>query len=126
METGPIAAFERRISVQDSLLRYCYLQLTDTSRFREAKLYRGSNPLRSASKSELQRNSAVLSSEIREICPFLAIMLKQTGPQRTDRRTAKAAFVLAFLWRAAVQSGFEESRRGMQCDHNPGIQPQRS
>ncbi len=48
METGPIAAFERRISVQNSLLRYCYLQLTDTSRFREAKLYRRfeSTPLR--------------------------------------------------------------------------------
>jgi len=48
METGPIAKLERRVFVQNSLLRLCYLQLTDTPGFRGTKLYRGfeSLPLR--------------------------------------------------------------------------------
>ena len=41
----------------------------------------GSNPTLSASKSSLQRNCAALSLEIRERCPFLAILPPQTGLQ---------------------------------------------
>src|SRR5271165_2612497 len=39
METGPNAKFARRVSLQDSLLWFCYLQLTDTPGFRSPKPY---------------------------------------------------------------------------------------
>jgi hypothetical protein len=42
-----------------------------------------SNHTPSATQSELQRNSAALSTEIRDSCPFSAILPQQTGPQRT-------------------------------------------
>ncbi len=70
METGPNAKFARRVSQQDSLLCFCYLQLTDTPGLRGPKLYRGfeSIPLRhSVSTAE---NICGFSLEIRETCPY--------------------------------------------------------
>ena len=66
-----------------------------------------SNPDLSASKSELQRNSAALSREIRETCPYFVIFRPQTGLETTHCPTAKGAVVQAFLSRAHVQSGFK-------------------
>jgi hypothetical protein len=83
----------------------------------------GSNPSLSATQSGVQRNSAVLSPEIRQICPFLAIIPQQTGPQRTDCSAENWVTDPIFLWRADARSGFEESIRRMQCDHKPGIWP---
>ena len=72
------------------------------------------NPTLSASKSELQRNFAALSPEIREICPFFAIIPQQTGPQRTD---CSAGNVPAFLRRAHAQSGFKQDKaNGMRSE----------
>ena len=42
-----------------------------------------------------------------------------------DYSAVKGVTVPAFLWRVHVQSGFKEGNRRMQCDHKPGIRPQR-
>jgi hypothetical protein len=65
-----------------------------------------------------------LPPEIRETCPFFAILACQSGLERTHCLAAKAVTVLAFLWRAHSQSGFKEGIRRMQCDQTPGIRPQ--
>jgi len=59
--------------------------------------------------------------EIRERCPFFAIVLQQTGLQRPDCSGEIGVTVPAFLWRAHAQSGFTESVRRMQCDQKLGI-----
>lgn len=82
---------------------------------------RGSNPFLSASKSQLQRNSAALSLEIRERFEFFAIVPQQTGLQRTDCSGENGVTVLAFLWTARAQSGFNERTRRMQCDQKARI-----
>jgi hypothetical protein len=46
---------------------------------------------------------------MRETCPFFAIILRQTGLQRTDCVTPKVATAPAFLRRAHEQSGFKEA-----------------
>ena len=91
METGPIATLERHISAQDSLLRYCYLQLTDTSGFRGRKLYRGfeSLPLRHAVWTA--EKLGYLFAEMREQCPHFAIIPRQIGLQRTDCSASKVS-----------------------------------
>ena len=47
------------------------------------------------------------TSEIRENCPYFAIVPGQTGLQRTHCSAAKAVTVPAFLRKAHVQSGFK-------------------
>lgn len=59
--------------------------------------------------------------EIRERCPFFAIVLQQTGLQRPDCSGEIGVTVPAFLWRAHAQSRFTESFRRMQCDQELGI-----
>jgi hypothetical protein len=80
-----------------------------------------SNPNLSATQSGLQRNSATLSAEIRETCPYFGIIRTQSGLQRTDCPPVNAVAELAFLRRAHRQSGFTEDSRRMQCDQRPGI-----
>jgi hypothetical protein len=55
-----------------------------------------SNHTSSATQSILQRNSAALSTEIRESCPFFAILPRQTGLQRTDCSAAKGTLFPLF------------------------------
>jgi hypothetical protein len=76
----------------------------------------GSNPSLSATQSGLQRNTTRLCREIREICPYFAIIPRQTGLRRTDCSEVEAITAMTFLWKAYVQSGFTESVRRMQCD----------
>jgi hypothetical protein len=69
----------------------------------------GSNLTLSATQSELQRNSAATYPKIRETCPYFAIFRPQTGLERMDCSAAKSLTVLAFLWGAHAQSGFEKA-----------------
>jgi hypothetical protein len=86
---------------------------------------RGSNPFLSATQSGLQRNFAALSPEIRERCPFFAIIPQQIALQRTDCSAENGVTVPAFLRGLLAQSGFKEGIRRMQYDQKQGIQPQR-
>jgi hypothetical protein len=54
----------------------------------------GSNPSPSATQSGLQRKLAPLSPEVREGCPYFAIIPRQTGLRRTHCSASNAA-----LWR---------------------------
>ena len=85
----------------------------------------GSNPSLSATQSALQRNSAVLSPEIRAICPFFAIIPQRTGLRRTDCSDENRGTVPAFLCRAHEQSGFVEGVRRLECDQMTRIQRER-
>ena len=44
----------------------------------------GSNPSPSATQSGLQRIPGLVFRQIRELCPFSAMSVRQTGLQRTD------------------------------------------
>jgi hypothetical protein len=81
----------------------------------------GSNRTLSASKSELQTKSAARSREMRETCPYFAIIPRQTGLQRTDCSAENGVTVPAFLRRAHGQSGFNKGLRRMQCDRKSGF-----
>jgi hypothetical protein len=75
------------------------------------------------SRARLQRSPCCLRAwrncpEIRETCPYFAIVPTHTGLQRTDCSAAKAVTVPAFLGPHA-QSGFKEGIRRMQCDQKP-------
>ena len=59
-----------------------------------------------ATQSGLQRNSAAPYREMRETCPYFAILPRLTGLQGTDCSAAKSVTVLVFLWMAHRQSGF--------------------
>lgn len=85
METGPNAKFARWVSLQDSLLWFCYLQLTDTPWFRSPKSYRGfeSLSLRHAVWTAEKSCPSFLQPS-RELCPFSAISARQTGLRRMD------------------------------------------
>ena len=52
----------------------------------------GSTPSLSATQSGLQRNSAILSLKMRDICPFFAIIPQQTGLRRTRKPSAAVCF----------------------------------
>jgi hypothetical protein len=80
-----------------------------------------SNHTSSATQSRLQRIPAGISRQIRETCPYFAILPRQTGLERTNYSAVKSVTVPAFLWMAQTQSGFEESMRRMQCDHKQRI-----
>jgi hypothetical protein len=67
-----------------------------------------SNPTLSASKSGLQRNSVGVYTEIRETCPYFAILARQTGLERTDCLPATDLNVAPFLCTAESQSGFDD------------------
>lgn len=84
-----------------------------------------SNHTPSATQSELQRKSAQPYSEVRETCPYFAILHRQAGLQRTDCSAENGITVPVFLRGAHAQSGFEEGVRRMECDHKPGLRPQR-
>ena len=107
---------DRRLNVE-------WITFVKQAKCRIRKGNESSNPNLSATQSGLQRKSAVLSLEIRERCPYFAIIPRQTGLQRMHCLAAKAVTVLPFLRRAFAQSGFEEGIRRMQCDHKPGIRP---
>jgi len=90
-----------------------------------AKLYRGfeSTSLRHAVCTAEKFSS--LCAEIREQCPYFAIIPRQTGLRRTDSSASNAVVAQAFLWRAHARSGFKVRVRRRQCDQRPGIRPQR-
>src|ERR1700683_391396 len=64
------------------------------------------------------RNLHALCAEIREQCPYIAIIPRQ--PDCGDGLPViECGIVLAFLRMAHARSGFEEGTRRMQCDHKP-------
>jgi hypothetical protein len=116
MESGLVTDLWWGFGRADSLLGFCYLQPTDTSRLSATKLYRGfeSLPLRHAVWTAEKFRS--LYAEIRETCAYFAIVSGQTGLQGTDRFVIECAAGVGFLRKAQAQSGFAESLRRMQCD----------
>jgi hypothetical protein len=91
-------------------------QLTQTSALTPIQTCtEGSNPSLSAMQAGLHRNSPEPYPEIRETCPFVAIIRRQTGLQRTDCPTAKVATALAFLRRTHAQPRFAEGTRRMHA-----------
>jgi len=64
-----------------------------------------------------------LCAEIREQCPYFAIIPRQTGLRRTDSSASNAVVVQAFLWRAHAQSGFKVRVRRRQCGQSPEFDP---
>ncbi len=80
----------------------------------------GSNPSPSATQSEVQRNSAASSLQIRERCPFSRFFLdKPDCRERTGRR--RRGLCSGFSLGANSQSGFKDGIRRMQCDQQKGF-----
>ena len=61
------------------------------------------------------------SSEILEKCPYFVIIPKQTGLAENEQLAASTVTVVAFLWMADAQSGFEGGIRRIQIDYKPGV-----
>ncbi len=76
----------------------------------------GSNPTLSAIQSELQRNSAALPPELREIGAILQILIRNRTGESVPRNPRWPGFD-ASLWSAYTRSGFSHSFTRTQCDH---------
>jgi hypothetical protein len=76
-------------------------------------------------ESGLLRIPTSIFPKMRETYPHFAILLRQTGLERTDNSAVKGVTVPAFLRRAHVQSGFKEGVSRTQCDHKSRIRPER-
>jgi hypothetical protein len=125
METGPIAKSEKHVSVQIICCGFTICNLRTRRGLAWQNRTEGSNPLPSATQSGLQRKSAPISPKYAKHDPYFAIIPRQTGLQRTDCSAAKAVTVLAFLWRAHAQSGFEEPLGECNAITKRGFGPQR-
>jgi hypothetical protein len=97
METGPITNLEWRVLIQNSLMGFCHLQLTDTSGLILAKRYSGfESPSLRHSVLPAEKLPLIVG-EIYEIRPHFGIIPTQTGLERADCPRHSGHNIPAFL-----------------------------
>src|ERR1700683_1247099 len=101
--------------VRNSLIKFCYLQLTDMSGLSVAKPYRGFESLSSATQSELQRISARSTPKYANNARIPRLL---TGKPNHRERTARGrrGDRRAFSPEGTYAVRFQKGVRRMQCD----------
>ena len=82
--------------MRNSLLRFCYLQLTEMSRLSVRKPDRGFESLSLRHAVWVAEKIRTSRMEIREKCPYFAIIARRTGLERMSPLVLQASFVTFF------------------------------
>jgi hypothetical protein len=120
IETGLIAKLGCQVSREILWQGFAICNLRTRRALARQNRTESSNLSSSATQSGVLRIAAFTSPEMREQCPFSAIIPQRTGLERTDCSGEIGGTVPSFLRRADAQSVSKEGIRRMPCDHKPG------